>query len=210
MLYGNESIRCSHEHVCETHIFLGGYQMVRKAVIGIVVLNMMFVVSACKDKEPAPVVPATPPPAPVPVAEPVETEAPDTGTDTATEPELPPTEEPAADKPGGGIAKGSLVGNYTCSISGDKFPVTPPPATCKIYEGSDGNLKIGPVGSTGINGAVAIRGSRLKVTGAFNLGIGNLKVNATLGKRSAKLYKGKGTGTFAGATIKYTLTLKKK
>ncbi|MBN2525840.1 MAG: hypothetical protein JXR76_05550 [Deltaproteobacteria bacterium] len=181
--------------------------MFGKAILGLSIVTMVFALSACGDKEPEPVAPAEPPPAPVPVAEPVETDTVDT--ETATEPELPPVEEPAdTGQAGGGISKASLIGNYKCSVTGD-FPVTPPPATCKIYEGSGGSLKIGPIGGTGINGTVAIKGSRLKVSGAFNIGIGELKINANLAKRSAKLYKGAGTGSFAGASVKYTLTLKK-
>ena len=182
--------------------------MFKNSLVGYLVAGMVLMVGACNEKEPAPVAPAAPPPAPVPVAAPIDTTPADT--ETATEPELPPTDEPVDTAPKtGGISKASVIGNYSCAVDGN-FPVIPPPATCKIYEGSDGNLKIGPVGSTGINGTVKIAGSRLKVSGAFNLGVGNLKINATLAKRNAKLYKGKGTGTFAGATIKYTLTLKKK
>ena len=181
--------------------------MSRKAFLGCVVLTMVLLMTACGNKEPEAVAPAEPPPAPVPVAEPVETETVDTATES--EPELPPVEEPVdTAKSGGGISKASLIGNYKCSVTGD-FPVTPPAATCKIYEGSGGKLKIGPVGGTGISGNVAIKGSRLKVTGAFNIGIGELKVNANLARRNAKLYKGAGTGSFAGASVKYTLTLKK-
>ena len=173
------------------------------AVFAILALALGF--SSCKDKDAETAVPEAPP-APVPVAEPVDTEPVDTATDTGTgtEPELAPTEEPAAT----GIGKNAVIGNYRCSIDGD-FPVTPPPATCKIYEGSDGKLKIAPIGGTGITGNIAIQGSRLKLNGAFNIGVGNLTVSANLTRRSAKLFKGKGTGTFAGATIKYTLTLQK-
>lgn len=172
-------------------------------IIAILALALGF--SSCKDKEAETPVPEAPP-APVPVAAPVDTEPVDTATDTGTgtEPELTPTEEPTQT----GIGKNSVIGNYRCSIDGD-FPVTPPPATCKIYEGSGGDLKIAPVGGTGITGNIAIRGNRLKLNGAFNLGVGNLTVAANLGRRNARLFKGKGTGTFAGATVKYTLTLKK-
>ena len=179
--------------------------MFKNAVMVVATLALAIGLNSCK-KEEAPVAPAAPPPAPVPVAAPVDTVDTDTGTDTGTEPVLAPTEEPA--KTGGGIGKNAVIGNYTCSIDGD-FPVTPPPATCKIYEGSDGNLKITPIGGTGINGNIKIAGSSLKLNGAFNIGVGNLTVSATLARKNAKTFKGKGKGTFAGASIKYTLTLKK-
>lgn len=185
--------------------------MCKKAALIFSILSLTLLLGSCKGEEPAPVVPATPPPAPVPVAEPVP-EPVDTATET--EPVLPPAEEPAASTSGAGsITKGSLVGNYKCGVTSDQFPLgmTPPPATCKIYEGSGDELKIGPVGSTGINGTIKIvNGKSLKVSGSFNVGIGELKMNASLTKRNAKTYKGNGTGSFGDVgTIKYTLTLKK-
>lgn len=177
----------------------------------LVTLSLAFVFTACKDKEP-PVAPAAPPPAPVPVAEPVVEE------DTVPEePELPPTEEPVETPTTktAGISKNSLIGNYSCAVTSDQFPMglTPPAATCKIYQGSGENLKIGPIGKTGINGSIVnIKGNRFTVTGSYNVGIGELKVNARLTKRNAKTYKGKGSGSLGstGAAISYTLTLKKK
>ncbi|MBN2342416.1 MAG: hypothetical protein JXX29_20035 [Deltaproteobacteria bacterium] len=174
-------------------------------------VSLLFIIVSCKSEPPAPVEPVAPPPAPVPVAD---TEEEDTGTETetATEPELPPTEEPTASK-SSGISKSSLIGNYSCSISGENFPmgIVPPPAMCKIYEGSGDDLKIAPVGGSGINGTISnIRGGSFSVVGNFDVGVGKLKINARLSRRSSTQYKGKGTGELAGATIPYNLTLIKK
>lgn len=181
-------------------------------------LGALFLFVSCKTETPEPTKSVPPPPAPVPVAEPVvpvDTGV-DTDTDTATEPQLPPSEQPGTSSGGvAAISKKSLVGNYSCSVTSSQFPLgmKPPAAACKIYEGSGDGLKISPIGGMGITGNIKnIKAKTFQVVGQFNVGIGNLKINATLGKRSRKLYKGKGKGSLGddGTSISFTLVLKKK
>lgn len=177
-----------------------------------IILSSIMLVVACKKEEPP--APVVPPPPPAPPVAPVEEPPVDTDTGTGTEPELPPVEEPASKGTMTPVTRASLIGNYTCSISSSEFPmgISPPPAICKISEGPGDSLQISPIGNLGVSGRITnIKGTSFSISGDYNVGVGKLKLNARLKKRSGRVYRGSGKGSLDdAAAISFNLTLKKK
>ncbi|MCK9522665.1 MAG: hypothetical protein M0R76_06395 [Proteobacteria bacterium] len=203
--------------------------------IGIVCLafTTLFFLSACDliqgaAPQPAPVpevVPETvaPPAPPRTELTPVAAAAVDTGEEEA-QPEAKAggtAKKPASSNVDAPIAGPStegdeLLGNYTCTITSDDFPlgIAPPATGCRITRTGEGTLQVGPTGAVGMRGTISDpKAAGFYVIGAYTLGpLGKFDVKARMLKKSDKQYSGTGNGVLNDnkeKQMKFTMTMTK-
>jgi hypothetical protein len=212
--------------------------VIKNILFGVNFLILLgLVITGCKTESAAP-----PPPAPVavpqaaqpappaPVAQPAPTPAP-----AAAPPrtDLVPVEQPAAPasvtaKHGKGKGGGNvdaaisgpktegdeLLGNYSCQITSNEFPMglNPPASGCKIFKDGSGKLRIGPTGGIGIKGTINDpKAKGFHIVGKYNVGIGSFNIKTRMLRQGAsKNFAGRGKGYMNNnkdKQMKYKLTM---
>lgn len=210
--------------------------MLKHILIGFILLGLLAMgIIGCntQTEQPAPPVVA---PAPAPAVAPAPAPAPAPAVPAPPRTELIPIDQPqeavASGTPSGkGRTKGpggvdapisgpategdELLGNYTCQITSDEFPmgINPPPSGCRITKAGDGSLNIRPTGNIGLRGNVTDpKAKGFFINGSYNVGLGQFKVKARMIRQGANSFKGNGRGTMndnKDKAIKYKLTMTK-
>jgi len=211
--------------------------MCKKFAVCLTIVVLAFLVGACdllKGSEPAPV--AAPVPVAVPAPAPVPVVAPTPAPAAPPRTELVAIEQPAAtvDVPGTGVKKPAadkgdnvdapiagpategdeLLGNYTCAITSNDFPmgISPPPSGCRIFRAGDGSLKVGPTGGAGLKGNITDpKAAGFHIQGTYNLGpLGKFDLKARMARKGEGDFAGAGKGALNGnkeKEMKFKLTM---